>query len=788
MQRKYKKKVTISPIVDFQINTLNTPFLIIVESPSKCEKIEKFLGFQYKCISSKGHIRYLGKVGSSKTNYAATFEIEEEKRTHVEFMRKIINQFDPKNIFLATDDDREGEAIAWHICEVFSLNTDTTKRIIFHEMTKEALIKSVEHPILLRMNIVKAQQTRQILDRIIGFKISPFLTKLLVHDNNDFLSAGRCQTPALRLVYDNCLVNQHKSVIKLEYEVMGTFFSHPSTLKMKLHENAKSESMCLQFLELSKLHAHILSVQKSTNRYINAPRPFNTSSLLQSASSLVNCSPKQTMSYCQELYQEGHITYMRTDSTKYAKPFLQKMEEFLSKAYGLKYCGNQDLLENKNTSDPHEAIRITDISTTQVEGDVKKKAIYKLIFVRTFESCMSPFEYTSTTINISAPLNNTYDHDIETGIFLGWKRLKITEKDFAEDQQQKNDLCNYIKNLSQKQIQYSKIEGVVVNANNKSHFTEAGLIKKMEDLGIGRPSTFSILIETIQTRKYVAKMDIEGDIHTSNEYSLDKFHNLSTTVVTKTFGGEKNKLLIDDLGKQVICVLLDHFSALFAYDYTKQMEDALDDLIQNYEKSGFDIIFQCEKQIKECMQPLQDKMKQTYKIDDNSFVVFGKNGAYIKYENSTKTSSIKPNIEIDFEKLTNKMYSLDELIELKDESLGIYENEPLLLKKGKYGPYVQWGTNVKNLRSICPKNKSLENLSFDQICAYLNAINTSSILRQIGPDANIQNGKYGPYIYYKTEEMKKPKFFPLKSFRNGFMTCDISIILDWLKTQHNVAL
>jgi len=780
MQRKYKKMQTSA----YSVNTLNTPFLIIVESPSKCEKIEKFLGFQYKCISSKGHIRYLEKVGSIKTQYAPFYEIEEEKRTHVDFMQKMIHQFDPANIFLATDDDREGEAIAWHICQVFSLNTSTTKRIIFHEMTKEALMKSVENPIFLRMNIVKAQQTRQILDRIIGFKISPFLTKLLAHDNTDFLTAGRCQTPALRLVFDNCILNQHKASTQLEYEVTGSFFSHPSTLKIKLRENINSEPTCLEFLELSKSYAHILSVHKSMKKIKNAPLPFNTSSLLQSASSYANCSPKQTMSYCQELYQDGHITYMRTDSTKLAKPFLQKMEDFLSKTYGQQYCGNQDLLENKS-SDPHEAIRITDISTTQVEGDVKKKAIYKLIFVRTFESCMSSFEYSSTVIHISAPLNNHYEHDIEIGISLGWKRLKITEKEFAETQQQMNSLYAYVKNLEQKKIQYSKIDCTVVNTNNRLHFTEAGLIQKLEDLGIGRPSTFSTLIETIQTRKYVIKTDMEGHSHMCSEYSLDKFHHLSSVSVQKTFGAEKNKLLIDNLGKQVMSVLLDHFSALFAYDYTKQMEEALDELVQNSEKNGFDIISKCEQQIKECMKPLQEKMKEAYKIDDNSFVVFGKNGAYIKYANSTKTSSIKPNIEIDFEKLKNNLYSLDEL---KDESLGVYENEPLFLKKGKYGPYAQWGSNIKNLKSICTKSKSIETLSFDQICAYLTAVNTSSVLRQIGPHANIQNGKYGPYIYYKTEEMKKPQFFPLKSFRMGYMTCEISTLSEWLKTHHNVTL
>ena len=215
MYRKKNSKSNLFANANVQVNTLNTPYLIIVESPSKCGKIESYLGFQYKCISSKGHIRELKKVKTKKDNYEPIYEIIEGKKTHVEFMQKIIQQFKPQNIILATDDDREGEGIAWHICEVFRLNTQTTKRIIFHEITRNALQDAVQNPMTIRMNIVIAQQTRQILDRIIGFKISPFLSRIVTHDSNDYLSAGRCQTPALRLVYENDMKANEEN-LKLE--------------------------------------------------------------------------------------------------------------------------------------------------------------------------------------------------------------------------------------------------------------------------------------------------------------------------------------------------------------------------------------------------------------------------------------------------------------------------------------------------------------------------------------------------------------------------------------------
>lgn len=771
----------------FKVNTLNTPYLIIVESPSKCGKIEKYLGFQYKCISSKGHIRQLNKVKSKKDNYEPVFEIIKEKQTHVEMMEKIISQFEPQNIYLAADDDREGEAIAWHICQVFRLNIDTTKRIIFHEITQEALMNAVQNPLHLRMNIVVAQQTRQILDRIIGFKISPFLSKVIVHEGNDFLSAGRCQTPALRLVYDND-IKSHEKQLQLEYEVFGTFFSHPSTTKFKLHKNLPTKEVCLNFLEKSKTHAHKLQIKKATSKTSAPPKPFNTSQLLQTANGTIHSSPKQTMALAQQLYQEGLITYMRTDSIKYAGPFLEKAKTYIEQEFDDSYVGNLDFLENKAKNDPHEAIRVTDLNTKTIQGDKKLQALYNLIWSRTIESCMSPYEYSSTIVHISAPLENKYVHEIEIGIFLGWKRIKNSnELQWKQEQNVKYGLCNYAQSMINKEVSFSKIECIINNVNTPKHYTEAGLIQKMEELGIGRPSTFSMLVETIKDRAYVLKKNIEGETHTCTEFMMDKVHIIREKEIEKSFGGETSKLVIENLGKQVVQLLVQHFSSIFSYEYTKHMETALDELMHNTQ-NNIQLISDCEAHINECMKPLQTKIKESYDIDGNAHVVFGKNGAYIKYKDSDKTETINPNIQLDFLKLENKQYNLDELIEISDKRIGVYENEPMYLKRGKYGAYVQWGENTKSLRTICPKNKSLQNISFEQICSILDANKNSHILRTINAFANIQSGKYGPFVYYKTPAMKKPLFVSLKKFPKHFMNCELQVILEWLQEKHNIAL
>ena len=796
----YKKKKWTGPkkttatVEMKKVNTLNTPYLLIVESPSKCDKIEKYLGFQYKCISSKGHIRQLSKIHSKKNNYRPEFETIKEKLSHVSYMRSIIVQFDVNNIFLATDDDREGEGIAWHICKVFGLDVEKTHRIIFHEITKNALQNAVQHPMKIRMNIVKAQQTRQILDRMIGFKISPFLTRLLVHDSSDFLSAGRCQTPALRLIYDNELENDKKKKNTLEYSVTGTFFTHPSTVQMTLDKRFDcTTNTCLLFLEESKKFSHIVSISSSTVKTKSPPKPFNTSKLLQTASSQLHLSPKMTMAHCQTLYQNGYITYMRTDSTKYADAFLVKMKEYLVGKYKTeKYIGDLDAVLNKDNSNPHEAIRVTDLKCDTVkDADVKVKALYNLIRMRTIESCMPNYVGEHTDVSVSAPMNCTYHYDLEIGQFLGWKRATIAESDFLKEQEKRNGMRLYFVSQVGKQIPYQRIVCTVVSNEKPRHYTEAGLIQKLEDIGIGRPSTFSMLVETIKERKYVVKEDTSGETFECNEYILSKVDGdkIHVKTIDKIFGAEKSKLIIQDLGKQVVCQLVEHFSSLFSYDYTKQMECDLDEMVQDVSKDGVMICANCDDEIKKCKSPLEKKMRQTYEINEECCLVFGKNGAYIRYNDKEKGSrSVNPNIDIDFEKLERKEYRLEELLELSNNYLGFYEGYPLYIKKGQHGAYAEWGDKKQSFKYLGVK-KAVGDLTFEEIIEILEEVkmkkaeSNKGVLRRLNDDTSIRTGKYGAYVYYCTKDMKKPDFISLKKFRGGFMTCEPNVLLEWIETQ-----
>ena len=803
-----------------RINILNTPFLVIVESPSKCEKIESYLGFQYKCISSKGHFRQLCKIGTKKQQYKPEYELLQEKMGHVSYMRKIIEQFPVENIFLATDDDREGEGIAWHICEVFKLPVETTKRIIFHEITKAAVVSAVQNPTIIRMNIVRAQQTRQILDRMIGYKISPCLSQLLPHAPGEFLSAGRCQTPALRLIYENAVENDKKKKDALEQSIQGTFFSHPSTTLMKLSKRfLYCTNDCMEFLEESKTFSHILSLGKIVEKSKEPAPPLNTSRLLQVASSQLHLSPKMTMQYCQQLYQNGHITYMRTDSTKYAAPFLSQMQVFLQESYGEGYMAPFGKLVNQNKNDPHEAIRITNIRKEAVDGDAKMKSLYQFIRMRTIESCMTTYIADHVDVQISAPKDAVYHHDLEIGKTMGWKRASMTPDEFRTIQIQKTGFRSYLQNQIGKAIAFHRIVSKVVSNETPRHYTEAGLIQKLESLGIGRPSTFSMLVDTIQERKYVVKGDTEGETIDCKEYCLErKSNDITVEIHSRTFGAEKQKLLLQDLGKQVILQLVEHFESLFSYGYTKRMEDSLDGIVQYYggdDVNGghvgengsdvsnscteYEVCKECDDEIKSCRMPLQSKMKKTYEIDETCNLVFGRNGAYISFHDEKKTNRpISAQVKLDFEKLERGEYTLGELAAYSDEALGIYEDEPLYVKSGPYGVYAEWGGKRHSLQSHLggtgkrKKTVNIAEITFEQVRTILDEVlggndgkdckNTSTgILRVINPHMSIRNGKYGPYVFFQPPEQTKPSFISLKKFKGGYLTCEDSVLLEWLE-------
>ena len=867
-------------------------YLVIVESPSKCKKIEGFLGPNYQCIASKGHLREIEGLKSidTKGDYTITFTNTKEKEAHIEFMRKVIAGYtfgqgslnpttnsvgdirSPEefgSILLATDDDREGEAIAWHICDIFGLPVDTTPRILFHEITQPALLAAVAAPIRVRMNIVKAQHARQILDMLVGFKISPYLWKYLYNNKSASLSAGRCQTPALRLIYDNQQEINQKT-LEVKYNTTGYFFSQHIAFQLN-HSYEKTEDMS-SFLELSRTFQHKIHVGYPKESTKSAPRPLNTSRLLQVASNTLHLSPKQTMMYCQQLYQDGHITYMRTDSMIYSKEFVGNAFQHIEKTWGSQYyCKKRDKIENQTNNNPHEAIRITHIELSSVSypKDPKIETLYRLIWKNTLESCMSDATFNCTTISITAPnlssehrrcsrlepsvptddrrsstklvvgckaplpLENAYQHVLEVPIFLGWKIIQNKEN-VSENPSTNKFVSEFIANpsgvlytphgLSSNQnnvggnllffksiesagspIQYNKIESKTVIQHKHSHYTESSLIQKLEELGIGRPSTFSMLVETIQDRGYVKKMDVVGEEIECIDFVVEN-QVVTQQKINKVFGNEKNKLVIQPIGILTTEFLVSSFSTLFDYEYTKHMEDALD-LISNNENGNIqlwsEICIKCNNEIKQLAKTMNSVEKKTYKINDEYTLVFMKNGPVLikTLENgTTEFANVVKDIQLNLDKLSRNEYIIDDLLEMKQIILGKHEDNDVILKNGKYGPYIEWTildkgteimrTSVKHIQKPFHLIELGDVLSLivkngDDARAPPNAPN-KAVIRIIDENTSIRKGKFGAYVYYKTEHMKSPQFFNMSKFKKGYDVCDLQDIKDWLKNTHNI--
>ena len=795
-------------------------YLIIVESPSKCGKIENYLGPNYQCIASKGHIRELDGLKNIdvKNNYKPTFTIIKEKADHVSKMREIIQQYPKENVILAADDDREGEAIAWHICDVFKLPTKTTKRIVFHEITQKAILEAVENPTLLNMNLVHAQHARQILDILVGFKVSPHLWKHVRGGKKNALSAGRCQTPALRLVYENEKARLSAGAEK-RYKTDGFFTSQDIEFHLG-HEFEKEEEV-ETFLESSKSHKHILTLEKEKNVKKGAPKPFNTSRLLQAASNQLHTSPKQTMQLCQTLYQNGLITYMRTDSTKYAPPFLDTTRKYIVQEYGgEEYVGNLGVIENKDKENPHEAIRVTDIKLRDIpkEGEGREGAMYRFIWRNTVESCMSDAQYKASTAKISAPdilqdhksKNVFYSHTIEIPHFLGWKKVAFKPTDQAELVGRKMFFQGLSGSKTNKPtasgiaptasgiaptasgiaaVPYSRIESKVVVRNKVPHYTEASLIQKLEELGIGRPSTFASLVETVQDRGYVKCGDVIGIPQKCVEFVLRSGEILDKQILEKSFGNERNKLVVEPVGILCLEFLLQHFEHLFDYDYTKHMEEYLDKIAtfpgKEEENPWFRICDECNHEIAELAKPVSKMDKEKYPLDEEHEVIFAQYGPTIKKTNNqgeTTFLPVKKGVKIDLDTLRNNEYSLDDLLAFENECLGKYDGIPLKLKTGKFGAYLEWGEERQTIREWkIPLNEITETNAIE----YLEKMNSepkkeSSILRVFNKSMSVRTGKFGPYMFYKTDAMKKPKFIPLKKCPLEYETCDEKEMTDWV--------
>ena len=784
-----------------------TTTLVIVESPAKCKKIEEYLGPGYKCVATYGHLQTINSLKDIdiNNNFTPTYSIINEtlKKKQIEVLRNAIKNSD--EVILASDADLEGEKISYSIAQLFKLDINKTKRITFNEITETALRHAIQNPRTIDMNIVNAQQARQVLDVLVGFKISPILWKLISQSRgkDNALSAGRCQTPALKLVYENQKeIDESKE--KKVYNTTGYFTN--SNLAFELNKQIEDEDEMIDFLDESADFLHIYTCSQPVKVLRSPPQPFTTSRLQQVASNELHYSPKETMRICQLLYEGGYITYMRTDSKIYSNDFIDTVFQYITKTYNAEYI-NQNLKsngsENKDTKkickkkdkkenfaqEAHEAIRPTNISLKEFpeEMESKEKKMYKLIWSNTLESCMLSASFYSVTANISAPIHTRYSFTSEVIDFPGWK---IVENKFSRE----NPTYQYLQTIKKDTaIIYKKICSKVTIKGCKSHYTEAKLVQLLEEKGIGRPSTFSSLIDKIQDRGYVKKEDIKGKEIICRDFELEDGE-ISEIENKREFGNEKGKLVIQELGVIVIEFLDKHFNTLFNYEYTSLMESALDKIAKG-EIIWFELCSTCNKEIDNLIDGVKNETKFEFQIDDNNTYMIGKYGPVIKCvkekdgKEEITFKSLKKGFDIG--KFEKGECDLDDIIETNKKQntqyiLGQYNSKDVILRKGKFGLYVSWGENSKTLKSL--GNRPLENITLEEVKPFLEE--GSSIVREINSSISIRKGVKGDYLFYKNSRMKKPSFHDIKSFvsetKEDYKICDIVILKSWIKDKYNV--
>ena len=860
--KKYNKKI--SSLASSSYVKVATDTLLIVESPAKCSTILKYLGPGYRCIATMGHMRYLDGLDSIdiKNNYKLTFTIMDSKKAQIEKIKSEMKM--AARILLSTDDDREGEAIAWHICDMFNLSVETTERIVFHEITKDALERAVLHPKKINMNIVHSAHARQILDLLIGYKISPLLWQHISSDKGSALSAGRCQTPALRIIYDNELervknnhndtsINEEDKNQKKEnsyhYSVYGYFtkFNLPFSLNATFQSDKENISALESFLQNS-IHTNTKYTFKrngspSTHRS-KAPEPFTTSRLQQSASNEFAFSPSETMESCQKLYEHGLITYIRTTGKSYSAEFMTSATRFIKEKWSDKYSKVEDDEENKciknDTAAAHEAIRPTDLTRLMLSGDfhAREQKMYKLIWRNTLESCMSDYTFLSleTIIDTNlqcADLNNntksiqthySYMYTCQKPLFCGWKAVQ----GFTNEQLHQQTMMDYLLNIRENsEIPCNKIETKIsFDLIGAPHYTEARLIQLLEEKEIGRPSTYSAIVEKIKEREYVKKQNVSGQKVECVEHLVETQEKKISCIKTwREFGNENNKLIITPLGKNVVEFLVSHFPDLFSYNYTRNMESQLDDIAITIEPNEptqskdklKTVCDECFREIRENIAKYKTikKEKTFFKIDEEHVFLNGKYGPVVmvlrpadieKYSNiegevnyneliqndNVTFKRVKPGIMI--EDLQNGKYTTTNLSEiLVEESLlerviGTYGGFDVLLKNGRFGKYVLWGKDGiqrKSIEKTHLQSKTIPDISLDEVIRIIEnepesdaSTDLIGIIRTINDDISIRNGKYGDYIFYKTANMKKPKFISLKGLNKDHKKCaDADIIL-----------
>jgi DNA topoisomerase-1 len=620
------------------------------------------------------------------------------------------------------------------------------------------------------------------------------------------------------LVYDNQTEIDDADTKKV-FNTTGYFTN--LNLPFDLNHQFETEEKMVEFLDKTADHTHIYNCSTPTKTYKQAPEPFTTSRLQQVASNELHFSPKETMKLCQSLYESGYITYMRTDSKKYSVEFIESVKGYIQTNYEAKYisekindlcCSNIQKTQSNPTSkqgskqtskdnksktplaqEAHEAIRPTKISLKELPEKVnpRERKMYKLIWENTLESCMEIASYNSVKAQIQGHASLLFQYTSELILFPGWK---IVKNKFSTS----NKEYQYLQTIKQNQlIKYNKVVSKVTIKNVKMHYTEARLVQLLEEKGIGRPSTFSMLIDKIQDRGYVKKEDVKGKTIIVKDYELEN-DDISELETSREFGNEKNKLVLQPLGRIVMEFLDKHFIDLLNYDFTKEMEDDLDKISKG-ECEWTDLCTKCNTTLDSIIHKVKEieKSKFEIKIDDIHSYTIAKFGPVIKCvekkdgKKSTTYKSLRKDTEIDLKKLENGEYKLEDLIdsnsskeakEVNQHVLGKYDDNDIIVKKGKFGLYVTCGDLSKTLKQF--GNRPMESIQLDEVVPLLEE--GSNMVREVSTNISIRKSKKGDYIFFKTAKMKKPKFFALTGLEEDYKTCDITVLKSWLKEKHDI--
>ena len=760
--------------------------LVIVESPAKAKTIERFLGKDYKVMSSYGHIRDLKKkeISINEKTLEPYYEIPAEKTKLVSELKQ--NAKKAKTIWLASDEDREGEAISWHLCEVLGLDESKTNRIVFHEITKPAIMKAIAEPRQIDMNLVNAQQARRVLDRLVGFKLSPVLWRKV----KPALSAGRVQSVAVRLIVER---EREIQDFKSEpYFRVSAIFAVPladggqTEVKAELDHRFKSHSDALAFLEACKDAEFVISdIAKKPLKRVPAP-PFTTSTLQQEAARKLGFSVSQTMMVAQRLYESGRITYMRTDSVNLSSLCIGASKEEIVSLYGENYSRPRNYhTHSKGAQEAHEAIRPTYMNEQTIDGSAQEKRLYDLIWKRTVASQMADAELEKTTVEISingtAPQSANYHFTVQGEVVTFDGFLKVYRESTDDDEVNVEESSNILPDMEKGQhLERREVVATERFSQGPIRYTEASLVHKMEELGIGRPSTYAPTISTIQQREYVAKGDKKGEERT---FTIDTLQ--GTKIISQTkkevAGSEKGKLLPTDIGIVVNDFLMKNFPGIMDYNFTATVEEQFDRIAEGKEQWN-EMMLSFDKKFEPIVEKVinarsehkagERELGKDPKTGKPVFVKIGRFGPVVQI--GTAEDKDKPRFAQLPASKSMETITLDEALELfrLPRVLGTYEDAEVSVGSGRFGPYI---LHQKKYVSL-PKQEDPFTVTLERAIELIEEKRKEDQQRHLKTfpeDANLEimNGRFGPYVAYNGKNYRLPKALHAKAAELTYEQC-----------------